>query len=118
MRYVAALLLVTGALVPAASASASPGVVRPTVLTINVGSHGVAGGPKKFTVRKGAHVVLVVRSSIGEAVHLHGYNIEKPIRSKTTPVRMPFVAKVAGVFEIELHLPGGRGLRIGLLTVK
>ena len=43
---------------------------------------------------------------------------EKPIVSKTRPVRMPFIAKVRGVFEIELHLTETRGLRIALLTVK
>jgi hypothetical protein len=118
MRYLASLLLIAGALTAAASTSASPQVVRPTVLTIYVGKHGVPGGPKKFTVHKGAHVVLVVHSSIGEAVHLHGYDIEKPIRSARVPVRMPFVAKVTGVFEIELHLTESRGLRIALLTVK
>jgi hypothetical protein len=118
MRHVAALLLVAGALLAAGSAGASSGVVRPITLTIYVGKHGVPGGPKKFTVHKGARVVLVVHSTIGEAVHLHGYDIEKPIRSKTTPVRIPFVARVTGVFEIELHLTESRGLRIALLTVK
>jgi hypothetical protein len=117
MRYFVWLLLVAGALMAVASASASPTVVRPRVLTIYVGKHGVPGGPKHFTVGKGAHVVLVVHSTIGEAVHLHGYDIEK-IVSKTRPVRMPFVAKVAGVFEIELHLTETSGLRIALLTVK
>jgi hypothetical protein len=117
MRY-ASLLLIVGALIAASSASASPQAVRPVTLTIYVGKHGVAGGPKKFTVHKNAHVVLVVHSTIGEAVHLHGYDIEKPIRSKTVPVRLPFVAKVSGVFEIELHLTETRGLRIALLTVK
>jgi hypothetical protein len=119
MRTIAAFLLGAGALaVAAAPASAATRVITPTTLTIYVGKHGVAGGPKKFTVRKNARVALIVHSVIGEAVHLHGYNIEKPIRSKTIPVRIAFVAKVTGVFEIELHLPGGRGLRIGLLTVK
>ena len=118
MRYVASLLLIAGALVAASSASASSQVVKPVTLTIYVGKHGVAGGPKGFTVHKNAHVVLVVHSTIGEAVHLHGYDIEKPIPSKTVPVRMPFVAKVTGVFEIELHLTETRGLRIALLTVK
>lgn len=70
MRHVAALLLVAGALVAVTCATASPRVVRPVTLTIHVGKHGVAGGPKKFTVRKGTHVVLRVRSVIGEAVHL------------------------------------------------
>ena len=82
MRYVASLLLIAGALIAASSASASPQVVKPVTLTIYVGKHGVAGGPKKFTVHKNAHVVLVVHSTIGEAVHLHGYDIEKSIREQ------------------------------------
>jgi hypothetical protein len=118
MRYFASLPLIVGALTAAASAPAAPQLVRPVTLTIYVGKHGVPGGPKKFTVRKGAHVVLVVHSTIGEAVHLHGYDIEKPIRSKTIPVRMPFLAKLTGQFEIELHLTETRGLRIALLTVR
>jgi hypothetical protein len=118
MRYIASLLLIMGALTAAVSASASPQLVRPLTLTIHVGNHGVPGGPKHFTVRKGRHVVLVVYSTIGEAVHLHGYDIERKLVSKTRPVRLPFVAKVTGVFEIELHLTETRGLRIALLTVK
>jgi hypothetical protein len=118
MRSLTTILVVAAALVAAASASASTNVVRPTTLRIYVGKHGVAGGPKHFTVHKGAHVVLLVRSAIGEAVHLHGYDIEKPIRSRTVPVRIAFVARVTGVFEIELHLTESRGLRIALLTVK
>ncbi len=98
--------------------SASDTVAKPTTLTILVGKHGVAGGPKKFTVKKGTRVLLRVRSAIGEAVHLHGYDIEKPVKSKTAFLRIAFTAKVAGVFEIELHLTETRGLRIGLLTVK
>jgi hypothetical protein len=94
------------------------GVLKPTSLRIVVGKQGVAGGPKKFTVRKGTHVVLSVRSAIGEAVHLHGYGLEKPIKSRTVPVRIVFVARVTGVFEIEVHLTETRGLRIGLLTVE
>jgi hypothetical protein len=119
MRSVAVFLLTVGALlVAAASAAAFPNVTAPTTLRIVVGTHGVAGGPKKFTVRKGARIVLLIRSTIGEQVHIHGYDIDRPIRSPTTPVRMAFVARVAGVFEIELHLTESRGLRIGLLTVK
>jgi hypothetical protein len=118
MRSMAAFMLAAAALAAAATpARASTDAVKPTTLTIVVGKHGVAGGPKKFTVRKGAHVVLLVRSTIGEAVHLHGYDLEKPIKN-ATPVRIAFVAKVTGVFEIEVHLTESRGLRIGLLTVK
>ncbi len=87
MRTIAASLLTVGALVLAAPASPSATMVKPIKLTIIVGKHGVAGGPKKFTVKKGKHVVISVRSVIGEAVHLHGYDIEKPIKSKTAFVR-------------------------------
>ena len=118
MRYFAALLLVAGALVPVASATAAPRVIKPTTLTIHVGKHGVAGGPKKFTVRKGTHVVLIVYSAIGKVVHLHGYDIERPIRDQTIPVRIAFVARVTGQFEIELHLTSSLDLRIGMLTVR
>ncbi len=118
MRSIAAFLLTAGALVLAAPAASATHIVRPVTVTILVGKHGVAGGPKKFTVRKNAHVVLLVKSAIGKAVHLHGYDIEKPIKSRTAYVRIAFIAKVTGVFEIELHLTETRGLRIGLLTVK
>jgi hypothetical protein len=117
MRYVISLLL-AAALVAAGSAAGSRSLVRPVTLRIYVGKHGVAGGPKKFTVRKGTHVVLVVRSTIGKSVHLHGYDIEKPIRSKTIPVRLPFVARQAGQFEVEVHITESLGIRIALLTVK
>jgi hypothetical protein len=35
-------------------------------------------------------------------VHLHGYNIEKPV-VPGKPVRLPFTASIAGRFEVELH---------------
>jgi len=118
MRSIAAFLLTAGALVLAAPASSANELVPPVTLTILVGKHGVAGGPKKFTVRKNRHVVLLVKSAIGKAVHLHGYDIEKPITSRTAYVRIAFIAKVTGVFEIELHLTETPGRRIGLLAVK
>ncbi|HZR92632.1 MAG TPA: hypothetical protein VFA44_09560 [Gaiellaceae bacterium] len=117
MRSFAVLLLAVG-LVAAAPAGASTGTTKPTTLTILVGKHGVAGGLKKFTVKKNAHVVLRIRSSIGKQVHLHGYDIERAIRNARTYARMAFVARVRGVFEIELHLGGSRDLQIGQLTVK
>jgi hypothetical protein len=118
MRGIVSLLIVTCALVAAANVSAAPDLVPPTTFRITVGTHGVVGGPKKFTVRKGKRVVLLVRSAIGKAVHLHGYDIERTIRSRTVPVRIAFVARLTGVFEIELHLTETRELSIGTLTVR
>ncbi|HEY1316315.1 MAG TPA: hypothetical protein VGF10_03775 [Gaiella sp.] len=60
------------------------------------------GGIQRPTVDQGDKVVLVVRTDSGEAVHLHGYNIEKEI-VPGKPVRLPFRANIAGRFEVELH---------------
>lgn len=59
-------------------------------------------GIQRPTIDQGEKVVLVVRSDSGEAVHLHGYNLEKDI-VPGRPVRLPFTANIAGRFELELH---------------
>jgi hypothetical protein len=55
-------------------------------------------------VKKGERVVLVVRTDAGESIHLHGYDIDREIVAGK-PTRLPFVASVAGRFELELHHP-------------
>jgi hypothetical protein len=72
------------------------------VITVNVVKSVPKGGIQRPTVQKGDKVVLVVRTDSGEAVHLHGYNIEKAV-VPGKPVRMPFTANIAGRFEVELH---------------
>ena len=73
-----------------------------TVIPIRVVGGVPQGGIKRPTVKQGDKVVLVVRTDSGEAVHLHGYNIEKDV-VPGTPVRIPFTANIAGRFELELH---------------
>jgi hypothetical protein len=116
MKRTIALLLAAGALV-AGSAMAAPAATtkpKPLVLTVVVGKKGVAGGPKRFTIKKGRKVVLVVRSAIADEVHVHGYDLKKDVRAGGT-VRIPFTAKIAGRFEVELE---NLGLPIAELTVK
>ena len=72
------------------------------MITVNVVKGVPQGGIQRPTVDKGDKVVLVVRTDSGEAVHLHGYNIEKDV-VPGTPVRVPFTADLAGRFELELH---------------
>ena len=74
------------------------------VITVNVVKGVPKGGIQRPTVDKGDRVVLVVRTDSGEAVHLHGYNIEKPV-TPGTPLRIPFTAELPGRFELELHHP-------------
>jgi len=60
------------------------------------------GGIQRPTIDQGDKVVLVVRTDSGDAVHLHGYNIEQEI-VPGKPLRLPFTANIAGRFELELH---------------
>jgi hypothetical protein len=118
MRFVALAGVAAALAVVAAPAQAAPRVVKPVVLTIYVGKHGAIGGQKTFTVRKGAHVVLRVKSQVGKAVHLHGYDIEKPITSHTRFVVIRVTANIKGVFEIEVHITESFAITVGHLAVK
>jgi ABC-type glycerol-3-phosphate transport system substrate-binding protein len=75
---------------------------EPRTSTVVVEAGRPKGGIQRPTVDKGDKVVLVVRTDSGEAVHLHGYNIEKDVVPGKA-VRMPFTANIAGRFEVELH---------------
>ncbi|HEX6725057.1 MAG TPA: hypothetical protein VF073_07405 [Gaiella sp.] len=84
--------------------STAPAAPKPTTITIVVADGRPRGGIQRPTVQKGEQVVLVIRSDAGEEVHLHGYDIEKPV-TPGTPVRIPFTANLPGRFELELHHP-------------
>ena len=77
---------------------------KPTTITIVVRGGRPQGGIRRPTIAKGEEVVLVIRTDAGEAVHLHGYNVEKTV-TPGTPVRIPFTATLPGRFELELHHP-------------
>ena len=62
------------------------------------------GGIKRPTLERGEKVVLVVRTDLGDEVHVHGFDVEKPI-TPGKPVRIPLTAKLPGRFEVELHHP-------------
>ncbi len=86
----------------AATSTATTPAARTKVITIRVVGGLPQGGIQRPTVDQGDKVVLVVRTDSGEAVHLHGYNIEKEI-VPGKPLRLPFTANIAGRFELELH---------------
>jgi hypothetical protein len=82
----------------------TPTAPKPTTIAIVVEQGRPKGGIKRPTIEKGDKVVLVVRTDAGEEVHLHGYDIEKPV-TPGTPLRIPFTANLPGRFEFELHHP-------------
>src|SRR5262245_2727908 len=73
------------------------------VQTLNVDASGnPVGGVKTLTYNKGDEVQLrVVLAAPEEAVHVHGYEIEKP--AQHSPVDFSFPARLDGVFEVEVH---------------
>jgi hypothetical protein len=81
--------------------TASP---KPRTITVVVEQGRPRGGIARPTIAKGDKVLLVVRTDTGEEVHLHGYDIEKPV-TPGMPVRIPFTADLPGRFELELHHP-------------
>ena len=87
--------------------------VRPAAIRIFIEGGRPVGGIKRFTAKKGDPVELVIRSDIPETVHLHGYDIERPV-APGKPAQFRFVAEITGRFELELEVSG---VGIGDLSV-
>ncbi|HET9286466.1 MAG TPA: hypothetical protein VFO26_02805 [Gaiella sp.] len=85
-------------------AETTPPNPKPTTIVIVVDQGRPRGGIKRPELDKGEKVVLVVRADAGEDVHLHGYDIEKPV-TPGKPVRIPLTVDLPGRFELELHHP-------------
>ena len=73
-----------------------------------------ADGIVRPKVRKGERVILVVSSDVADEVHVHGYDVSRPVAAGGT-ARLEFVASIPGRFEVELE---ERGVPIAELTVQ
>jgi hypothetical protein len=62
------------------------------------------GGIKRPALKRGERVRIVVRTDAGVEVHLHGYDITRPVRPGQ-PTQLAFTADIPGRFELELHHP-------------
>lgn len=85
----------------------------PETARISVADGAVEGGAQTVRVQRGDRVRLTVTSDVPEEVHLHGYDIERPV-GPGRPARLRFTADAEGVFELELH---GSGLQVAELEV-
>lgn len=81
--------------------------VADAVQTITVDAVGGApvGGVQRTGVDAGSVVALMVTSDIAEEVHVHGYDILRPV-SDGHPAHFAFTAEIAGVFEVEFEGSG------------
>jgi FtsP/CotA-like multicopper oxidase with cupredoxin domain len=92
---------------------------EPAVNPIRIQDGKVVGGPADIQVKKGDQVTIVVSANAPDDVHLHGYDIEKPVEPGK-PATFKFTADIEGIFEIESHgaEDEGRDPLLGKLTVE
>jgi hypothetical protein len=77
---------------------------KPRQIVIVVDQGRPRGGIKRPKLEKGDRIVLVVRADLGEAVHIHGYDVERSFTAGK-PLRIPLTVSIPGRFEVELHHP-------------
>jgi hypothetical protein len=83
---------------------------------INVNDGKPVGGVRTLTYEKGDEVnLLVTLAPPEEAVHVHGYEIEKSAESGVA--RLSFKADIDGVFEVEVHRTDGTEAEIAELQI-
>ena len=75
---------------------------KPAIPSIVVKNGAPVGGVEKIDVTSGDQVRFRVTSDEPGEVHVHGYDIEKPIQPGK-PVALTFPADIQGGYEIELH---------------
>jgi len=74
-----------------------------TVIEVSVAGGRVSPSPdRRVEVARGVNVRIVITSDHADEVHVHGYDIEKPIGAGR-PTTIEFVADQPGSFEVELH---------------
>ncbi len=89
----------SGTAAPTPTSTLPPGVDQ--VVTISY-ANGTVTGPKRFRVKLGNTVQLVVTSDKADEVHLHGYDKTVDV-VPGTPARLTVKATIPGIFEVELE---------------
>jgi hypothetical protein len=78
---------------------------KPRVERIWVRSGKPAGGARRLEFKRGELVSFSVHSPVADEVHIHGFDITKPLPANRI-VPFTFKADIEGVFEVELHEAG------------
>jgi hypothetical protein len=85
---------------PARTAPARPAARPLPVITLRNGRP--PGGVRELEFRRGQRVRFAVVSNVDDEVHVHGYDITRPLRAGRRVV-LSFRARLEGVFEVESH---------------
>lgn len=102
---------------PSATTPPSDAVLPPPT-RIALKGH-AAGEVADIEVEKGERVRFVVTSDAPDDIHVHGYDIERPV-APGRPARFSFPATIEGIFDIESHEAEheGKDALIARLTVE
>lgn len=75
---------------------------RPAAPVIEIEDGQLQGGVERIEVEKGETIRFQVRSDAPDEIHVHGYELTKPVRpGRSTTFRFP--ADLEGVYEVEAH---------------
>lgn len=79
-----------------------PKPAEPSVPVIEVKGGEPIGGVQELSYDAGDRIRFVVESDVADEVHLHGYDVEQPVKAggKTT---FDLLADIEGVFEVEVE---------------
>jgi len=87
----------------------------PDVVTIRIAVPSDAAPTlRRYSVKQGRKVVIVVRTELSDEVHLHGYDLMADV-GPGQPATIRFTATAPGRFELELE---DRGLEFAELEVR
>ena len=95
---------------PATTAPKPPDVVTIRIAVLS----DTAPTNRRYSVKKGRQVVVIVRTELTDHVHLHGYDLMADV-GPGKPATIRFTATAPGRFELELE---DRGLAIAELEVR
>jgi hypothetical protein len=88
-----------------ATTETAPAEPEPVRATLRIEGGRPAGGEQTVTARRGDLVRITISGDAPGEVHLHGYDIERPV-APGEPARLNFTANAEGVFELEEHDTG------------
>lgn len=77
----------------------------PPVPTITLRDGKPVGGVRELSFDAGEQVRFRIRSNVADEIHVHGYDIDKPVPAGGT-ASFAFPADIEGIFEVESHESG------------
>lgn len=113
-RRAAAIAVAGGLALSGCAAAPSAPQTTPVPLTISISVGGVSPSGQQVSVVGGSDVTLTITAAHDDVVHVHGYELEIPVKKGET-VTKTFRADRLGRYEVETHEPA---MIIALLDVR